>query len=73
MKECKRCQVTKDLAEYHVNREAKDGKQSTCKPCRNKGNSAPAMAWAKANPEKIKVNTARYRFLKKQKKAETQT
>ncbi len=50
-KTCKRCGETKPLSEYHKQAKSNDGHQLYCKPC----NNGASRAWAKRNPDAVKV------------------
>lgn len=60
IKKCKECQELKSLELFYNNSETKDGKEGTCKSCRNDHNKF----WARHNPLKCKLKTYRYRAKK---------
>lgn len=47
MKKCSSCGESKPLEEFHKKANAKDGRQSKCKPC----NNASVRKWQADNPE----------------------
>lgn len=62
MKYCKACDAHKDLADFSVNRQTKDGLEFYCKACKKAASAAHykknktkanarSRAWAKVNPE----------------------
>jgi hypothetical protein len=46
LKVCKKCNVPKQLTEFHLRKRAKDGRQRWCRDCAN----AQARLWNKNNP-----------------------
>lgn len=55
-KACSVCGVTKPLSAFSVQGAMRDGHRSNCKECGN----AAARAYAKAHPDRVKENQARY-------------
>jgi len=55
-KVCIVCKVDKPLSEYHNDRNKKDGKSSSCKPCA----TARAIKWAEENPDRVDKNKRNY-------------
>ena len=56
-KYCKRCDQTKDLAEFGSNRSSRDGYTFYCLPCC----TAMSREWQAANPKKVRKMRRQYR------------
>lgn len=76
-KPCSKCAVTQPLENFRINRAAKDGRQSACKPCQRKVYEARAehykaksILWKKQNPERSKLVGQIYREKNRDKFAE---
>ena len=55
-KTCKTCTETKPVDDFYVNRKAKDGRQSQCRPC----TKAYGAKWRAENPEVDRAKSAKY-------------
>ena len=56
-KTCTRCKTVKPLDDFYVNRKAKDGRQSQCRPC----TKAYGAKWYAENRERLLDYHAKYR------------
>lgn len=56
MKVCTKCGLEKSLNEYPLHSKKTGKLKAACKPC----TVATAMAWAKANPDRVKVYNTKY-------------
>lgn len=57
MKTCSNCKVEKPVTEFYFCRSVKAGLSAYCKTCNNRRN----RAWYKANPDRVKANSAAWR------------
>lgn len=57
MKICTKCGLTKELTDFYKDKRASDGRYSHCAKCQN----AITVAYAKANPERNRESTAKWR------------
>ena len=55
-KRCSVCLEEKPLAEFYFSTASREGRQSRCKPCSNKG----VIDWKKKNPERLAENIKKY-------------
>jgi len=58
LKRCSKCKMEKELTEFNIHKNHKDGLRSECKDCRN----GYCRQRVKNNPEKIKQINRRYRI-----------
>jgi len=67
MKRCNKCKIFKDLSEFHLQKDTKDGRRATCKECRKFDKSAKEKLkiWKQNNKsilkEKNKVYNQNYK------------
>ena len=69
-KKCNKCNVVKDVSEFHKNKRHKDGLKHLCKSCRSlyhKVNKDKAKEYYQANKEKINDKNKKYREDNKEK------
>lgn len=62
MKHCLKCKTEKPLAEFHVDRSRKDGRQPWCKGCHSIWRAASRAA----NPERQRANSRRHYLANKE-------
>lgn len=59
MKVCTKCTISKALADFYNDKRASDGKTSDCRKCHN----LIVMVYARANPDKARIATKKWREL----------
>jgi hypothetical protein len=64
MKKCYTCKETKPINEFHRNKNKKDGRQGSCKPCQIRYSNA----WKRDNRERD--NARRHQYYLENKEAE---
>lgn len=61
MKECVKCKIKKELNEFTIRKNSKDGHRNDCKKCRNIYNKENNKKYRVNNKELIKENKRKYR------------
>ena len=59
-KVCGKCKIPKDLEEFHKHKDAKDGKQSRCKPCTKAYRAELGRKWKKEKTRLVDWIIKRY-------------
>jgi hypothetical protein len=60
-KQCRRCNKTKPLSEYHKHKQMRDGHINVCRDCR----STYCYGWKNENRQVVKTKKAKYHFERK--------